>query len=423
MVLEEVFRRTKIPDVLILLLLGIGLSASGTVDAQALAGGAQVFTTAALVLILFEGAVRLKLSELRVSLGGATLLTFSSFFASTAAVGLAGWALFGLPLLPALLLGTIVAGTSSAVVIPMVQTLSLSQETRTVLTLESALSDVLCIVFAIALVTGLSAGEVSGGAIARDLVIGFGGALVLGGVAGFGWAIGLRALRSKRASLVLVGAAVFLVYAVTEALGLFGAIAVLSFGVVQGNAEHLAKDRPYAEELGLSKGERIFLAEMAFILKVFFFVYLGISLELKGWQPLLFGTIASVALFAVRPLTVRVSMRPPTTSRPDAVVASTLIPKGLAAAVLAAVPVQAGLAEGPLIRNITFGVILISIVAGSVLTYFSESRFVAGAYSRLFKSYPESVDDEETETVVAESPEGEAGEETDAQPEAKPAAS
>lgn len=393
MALEELFRRTRIPDVLLLLLVGLAAAGAGLIDVKALEGVDRVFTTAALVLILFEGAVRLRLGDLAAVMGGATLLTVASFVASVVVIGAAGWALFGMALLPAVLLGTIIAGTSSAVVIPMVQALPLRKETRTVLTLESALSDVLCIVFALAIVGALAAGAVDAGTIARDLVIGFFGALVVGAAAGVGWAVGLRTLRRKRASLVLVAAAVFLVYAFAEMLGLFGAISVLSFGVTLGNAERIFQGRPYAAELGLAEGERIFLSEVAFLLKVFFFVFLGASLELKGWQPLLFGTIACIGLFAVRPLMVRLSTRATSTPRSDAIVASVLIPKGLAAAVLAAVPVQAGLADGPLIRNVTFGVILLSIVASSALTYFSSSPFVANAYGRLFRNYPETLEE------------------------------
>ena len=393
MVLEELFRRTRIPDVLLLLIVGLAGAAAGLIDVKALQGVDRVFTTAALVLILFEGAVRLRLKDLAAVVGGATLLTVTSFIASVVAIGAVGWAFFGLSLMPAVLLGTIIAGTSSAVVIPMVQALPLRKSTRTVLTLESALSDVLCIVFALAIVGALAAGAVDAGTIARDLVIGFFGALVVGAAAGVGWAVGLRSLRRKRASLVLVAAAVFLVYAFSEMLGLFGAISVLAFGITLGNAERIFQGRSYAAELGLAEGELIFLSEVAFLLKVFFFVFLGASLELKGWQPLLFGTIACVALFAVRPLMVRISTRAASTPRSDAIVASVLIPKGLAAAVLAAVPVQAGLADGPLIRNITFGVILLSIVASSALTYFASRSFVANAYAPLFRAYPETVDE------------------------------
>ncbi len=403
MALEEVFRRTGVPDVLILLMLGLVASLSGVIDVKSLHGVDQVFTTSALVLILFEGAVRLRLKDLTSALGGATALTLISFVITVAVVGLLGVMLFQMRPLAALLLGCILGGTSSAVVIPMVQTLKINRDTRIVLTLESALSDVLCIVFTLALTAALTAGELSWGTVGLDLAYGFGVALLIGALSGFAWAVWMRALRKKRPSMLFVAAAVFLVYALAEALGTFGAIACLAFGVVLGNAETLMKGRPYAEDLGIYEGERFFLSEVAFLLKVFFFVYLGASLQLSGYEPIVFGGITTVAIFAIRPFAVRVSMRARTTPPRDAKIASVLVPKGLAAAVLATVPMQAGVAEGSLIEAVTFGVIFFSIITASALTLFVDRSFVSSAYMRLFSRYAGRGDDEGTEIVAFES--------------------
>ncbi|MBI3180676.1 MAG: cation:proton antiporter [Myxococcales bacterium] len=390
--LEELFRRTGIPDVLGLLAIGFVVSATGLVDLGDLQGVAPVFTTTALVLILFEGAVRLTLSELRSALRASLVITLVNFVLTTAVVAVVALALFPMRPLAAVLLGAILGGTSSAVVIPMVQNLKVSQDVRTALSLESALSDVLCIVFALALVGALSSGGVQWGEVGLDLAKGFGGAVALGVAAAGGWVFGLRALRQKRASLVVVGAAVFIVYALAEALSTFGAIAVLSFGVVLGNAQAIARrggDRNAG--LGLFEGERVFLSEMAFLLKVFFFVYLGIALKVDGYEPIVFGGVVTIAFFAVRPLVVRVSLPPARTSRSDAVVASALVPKGLAAAVLASVPAQAGISEGKLLEAIVFGCVLFSIPISSALVLFARRPFVSGAYERFFRRYREEL--------------------------------
>ncbi|MGA9524148.1 MAG: cation:proton antiporter [Myxococcaceae bacterium] len=392
MALEEVFRRTGIPDVLILLLLGLAASVSGVIDVSKLAGIDRVFTTCALVLILFEGAVRLRLKDLTSAMGGATALTLIGFFATAAVIGLLGMTLFQMRPLAALALGCILGGTSSAVVIPMVQTLKMNQDTRIVLTLESALTDVLCIVFTLALTAALTAGELSWSTIGLDLAYGFIVALVIGALSGFAWAVWMRTLRKKRPSMLFVAAAVFLVYALAEALGTFGAIACLAFGVVLGNAESLMKSRPYADELGIYEGERFFLSEVAFLLKVFFFVYLGASLQLTGYEPIVFGGLTTLAIFAIRPFAVRLSMRPKTTPARDAKIASVLAPKGLAAAVLATVPLQAGVAEGKLIEAVTFGVVFFSIIAASALTIFVDRSFISNAYMKLFSRYAGPVD-------------------------------
>ncbi|MCU0620047.1 MAG: cation:proton antiporter [Gemmatimonadales bacterium] len=388
--LEWLFRRTGIPDVLVLLGLGLVASANGLFRAEDLRGFDRAFTTIALVLILFEGAVHLRLDDLRRALRSAFALTLLNFFATMVIVGVVATLLFGMRPLAGALLGAIMGGASPAVVIPLVRTLKLSENTRTALTLESALADVLCIVFALALLGALAAGSLQVGQVAWKLAVGFLGALVIGAVGGMAWAIGLRELRRRRTSMVATGAAVFLVYALAEAASTSGPIACMAFGVVLGNAPAFARKHPLAHELDLSEGERIFIVEVAFLLKVFFFVYLGAALKLSGYQPVVFGGLATVAIFALRPAVVRVTLRPPGTTRRDASIAAALVPKGLAAAVLAQLPRQAGIVEGSTIEAVIFGAILLSIIASSVLVFAIDRPFVAHGYGRFFGRYPET---------------------------------
>jgi NhaP-type Na+/H+ or K+/H+ antiporter len=272
----------------------------------------------------------------------------------------------------------------------MVGVLPLGDTVKTTLTLESALTDVLCIVFTLALVGMLTAGRVDALHVGVSLFASFFGAVALGLVAGVGWAYGLRVLRAQRSSMVVVGAAVLLVFAITEALGAFGAIAVLAFGITLGNATLLARGAVKPEELALSSGESMFLAEVAFLLKVLFFVYLGAALKLDGWQPFVFGGLATLVVFAVRPIAVHAALSPKSTTRADATVAAALAPKGLAAAVLAGIPGQAGVREGATIEAIVFGTVLFSISIAAGLVLARSKPFVAASYGRLFARYPET---------------------------------
>lgn len=401
--LEELFRRTGIPDVLLLLLLGIGLGAAGLFDPTRLNGLDRIFTTAALVVILFEGAVRLRLSELRSALAGVLRITLLGFGFATLTVGAVGFLLTG-DVLAGLLLGVIVGGTSSAVVIPMVQSMDLQANTRTSLALESAFTDVLSIVLALALTGALAAGTIEVGAIGSNIGLGLLGATLIGFGLGLLWAFGLRALRQRRASFLALGAAVFLVYALAEALGTFGAIACLAFGITLGNAPALARGE--GANLDIAPGERLFLAEVAFLLKVFFFVYLGAALDLASWQPWFYGLLATAAIFLSRPLAVRLGLSKATTPQRDARVASVLVPRGLAAAVLASVPAQMGVdpAIASTIESGAVGVILLSIVGASVLVFCVDTPPVRAFYDRFFRSYPESVAEGPGEVATVATP-------------------
>ena len=72
----------------------------------------------------------------------------------------------------------------------------------------------------------------------------------------------------------------------SELLGYSGAIAALSFGITLGNVQALklpliSKYTPL-NPLALSKREKAFFSEVVFIVKTFFFVYMGISINFEN---------------------------------------------------------------------------------------------------------------------------------------------
>ncbi|HLY96473.1 MAG: cation:proton antiporter, partial [Sideroxydans sp.] len=160
------FRRTSIPDVLVLMLIGIALGPLfGVVNPEDFGKVGTLIATIALVVILFESGTRLDLGTLGDSLGATAALTFSCFALTVSIVGLTGFLALDLALLPALLLGVTLGGTSSAVVIPMVSSLRLADKPATVLVLESAMTEVLCIVGVFALLQVHNQGGLSPGSV------------------------------------------------------------------------------------------------------------------------------------------------------------------------------------------------------------------------------------------------------------------
>ncbi|MBA7656817.1 hypothetical protein ES703_64744 [subsurface metagenome] len=63
---------------------------------------------------------------------------------------------------------------------------------------------------------------------------------------------------------------------------------------------------------------------------------------------------------------------------------SVMVPKGLAAAVLASIPAQEGMAGGEFIRDVTYIVILSSIVATSVMIPLLEKTRLSNVYENIF---------------------------------------
>jgi NhaP-type Na+/H+ and K+/H+ antiporter len=61
-----------------------------------------------------------------------------------------------------------------------------------------------------------------------------------------------------------------------------------------------------------------------------------------------------------------------------------MTPKGLAAAVLATIPEMAGVPEGTMIKNITYAVVLFSIILTSVLTFINDYSDKLQGFYKLF---------------------------------------
>jgi len=379
-----VFSRTRIPDVILLIAIGICVGpVLGLASPSQFGAVGPIFTTVTLIIILFESGIALRLTTLRHTLGGALKLAPLSFFFTTLVVaGFALW-LTDLELIPAFILGAIVGSTSETVVIPLVRQLRIREETRSLLSVESSINDVLSIVITVALVEAYKLGEFDVASVSGDLIAAFLVAIVFGIVGAFIWSILLNRIHAIKNAMFTTPAFVFVIFGIVETLGFSGAIAALAFGVTIGNIESIRfsifKPSPTNEPVGLTDVEKAFFSEVAFLLKTFFFVYLGISLELiSGWLILL-GLLLTLLAFILRIPAVKLSVRKSVPIK-DVSIISVMVPKGLAAVVLASIPLQQGVSGGELIQNITYSVVLLSIVATSFLVLLLDKTRLPGLY-------------------------------------------
>ncbi len=392
--LQEVFVRTKVPDVLLLMGLGLLMGpATGLVKPEDLGAVGPVFTTVTLVVILFEGGLGLDLRVLARSLAGATGLTLWSFLLTLAVLAPLGRLMLGLTWLQAATFAACLGGTSSAVVIPLVQGLKVSEGTRTVLALESALSDVLVIVVTLGLAQAQGQGEVKLGTLAGAMLASFLLAGILGVAAGVAWSLLLNRMRSVRMSLFTTPAFLFVIYGLVELLGYSGAIAALAMGVTLGNLDALplAWLRRTPETLAsLGEMDRDVLSEVVFLMKTFLFVLVGISIQLRSLPMVLAGLAATLALLLLRIPAVHLSLTPRALPRAEASLCGAMNPKGLAAAVVASVLVQLGLPKAQEIQSAVYAVVLFSILAVSALVFLLERGWFEGPARLLYARYPGS---------------------------------
>lgn len=381
------FNKTNIPDVLVLMLVGIALGPLlGIVTPADFGKIGSLIATIALVVILFESGTSLNLDVLSKSLATTGMLSVTCFVLTALIVTALAMYALDLAVLPSVLLGVTLGGTSSAVVIPMVNALRLSDKTATVLVLESALTDVLCIVGVFALLQIYMQGGVEPGKLIGSVLAALIFAAVIGLLGGIGWLLVLGKVRDFPNTISSTLAYVFIVYGLTEMLGFSGAIAALTLGISLTNYEKFGLHR--IQQLDrklepLNDADLTFYREAVFLLKTYFFVYLGISIHFSEARLAVAALVMVLLVFSMRLLLTRIVFQETSYSLRDAAITSMMAPKGLAAAVLAALPLQYGVASGEVIRDTTYMVVLISITFTALLVMAYPSRRVRLVYSRI----------------------------------------
>ena len=383
------FARLKIPDVIWLFTIGILLGpVFGIVNPQAFGAVGPVFTTITLVFILFESGIDQRLEPLINSLGGTAKITFYNFIATCLVAGAIVYAYTDLGITRSLMLGSIVGGTSSAVVTTLVKAFSMTEKTRTILVLESAFSDVFTLAVPLTLMAAYQVGQFDVGFMAGQMIAAFLLAAMLGIAGAFLWSILLNRMRTLQNTIFTTPAFVFIIYGIVELLNFSGPIAALAFGITLGNIDVLGppimKNVLSRKPIALNDNEKAFFSEAVFLLRTFFFVYIGISVRLENWWYMLLGAIITGALFLVRILVVRISVTR-TTPLKDAAFMAVMIPKGLGAAVLASLPFQKGIEGGEIIQSVVFSIILCTTFLTTILSFLVDKTFISVIYCWIYK--------------------------------------
>ena len=402
------FKRTKIPDVLWLFTIGILLGpVSGLVHPESFGAVGPVFTTITLIFILFESGIDQRLEPLIRALSGTAKITTYNFVGTCLVAGSITYFYTDLGVLRSLMLGSIVGGTSSAVITTLARQFNMTERSSTTLVLESAFSDVFTLAVPLTLLSAYSVGRVDVAYMTGQMIAAFLLAAMLGMAGAFFWSVLLNQMRTLQNTVFTTPAFVFIIYGFVEILNFSGPIAALAFGITLGNIDVLGppimKNVISRKPISLNDYERAFFSEAVFLLRTFFFVYIGISVRLHDWWPLALGAIITGALFLLRIPIVRLSV-PRSTPPKDAAFMAVMIPKGLGAAVLASLPVQQGIPGGEIIQAVVFSIILCSTFFTTILTFLVDKTWLSNVYEWIFrmmgiKGEPNSTEQTEEEPL------------------------
>lgn len=379
------FDRTRVTDVLLLIFVGVLIGpVFGILSPAAMQGATAFIGTLALVVIMFDGGLGLRLKDIAAGLGRAALLAALGFALTAGAIAAVGHYAMGLSWAAAAMLGAALGGACGVIVVPIIARARVAERTRVVIALESTLTDVLSIIGVVTMIGLLSRSAsldaTSFSAAGKAVAASFSVAIVAGIAVGFLWLRFLRVIDGKKNAFMATLAAVLLLYVGIEVVGGSGAIGVLAFGIVLGNGIDLLR-KFGLEGRAFTDRQRDFQGEISFLVRAFFFVYLGVILDLAILADrtfLVHGALLVGAILLARALAVGASLARDAGTKRDRGLITFLLPRGLAATVLAGMPAAAGIAGTESFLAYAFVVVFVTNVVGTIALWASERKASRG---------------------------------------------
>jgi len=370
------FNRRSIPDNLLLITFGIILGPLlKIIEPSGFSNIAPLFSSLALLIILFDGGLNLNLYKVLDESPKALLLGFLNVLISIAMTTAFTSIVLGWDLLHGLLLGTIVGGTSSSIVLSFTQRLKAPERVSTLLSLESVFTDAIVIVVSITILDLLVEAKsasliIVSQKIASALSIG----VVFGLICGVMWLRILGAIRDNVYDDILTLSVALLFYGLTEYLGGNGAIFALVYGLVLGNGVEVGSIFRMEGIVDIGLIMRKFMNQMSFFIRTFFFVYLGLIMFIENRLTILYSVVLSVLLLFGRFIGVLLTSYGDEELQRYNSLIILMMPRGLAAAIMAQLVATSGILNASLYPDIILIVIIVSVIVTSIGNSYLQSK-------------------------------------------------
>ncbi len=299
-------RLVRVPDIVLFLLVGVLLGpVLGVVNISADSTSNQLILIFGAAYILFDGGATLRFGVLKEIWLTVVILATLGVLITAALAGLTAWAALGLPLVVALLLGSVIASTDPATLIPIFKQVKIKERVSQTVLSESAFNDAMGAVITITVLGVVLGGHFSLGGSLLELFKEAGLGILVGAVLGYAAAFVvaherygfLREYLPLVTLLLVIGA-----YLAADTLGASGFMAVFVAGILFGNREMFGfkledNDRHRLEE---------FVDTTSLIMRMFIFILLGTQVNFGLLSHYLWGGLAVVAafMFLARPATV-----------------------------------------------------------------------------------------------------------------------
>ncbi|MEF8784947.1 MAG: cation:proton antiporter [Haloarculaceae archaeon] len=326
-------KRLKIPSVLFLILIGVGLGPSGIgfVTADTFGAGLSTVVGLSVAIIVFDGAFQLRREQLRQTqkavIGLTTVGALAMLFGTALTVRVfldTGWGL-------SLLVGSLLIATGPTVITPIFEVITVREHLKTTFEAEGIFNDVTAAILSIVIFETVVVESAP-----TDIPFGFLQRLGIGVLVGVGIAVAIwlfltrvkiSASDAPRVARLTVLSAVILAYGLSEAvLAETGVAAVAAAGLVLGNAELAHRESIHQ-----------FNRDLTLVVLAIVFISLAALIDFDALLGLGVGGLAVVAVvtLVIRPIVVFLSAQDPQFTRNETLFLSLVGPRGIIPASIA----------------------------------------------------------------------------------------
>jgi cell volume regulation protein A len=310
---EFFFKKTGIPIFIFLILTGIILGPIlNLFPREPLLPTLAIFAELTLLMVLFYGGTSMKFASILAGGGRAFIQSIIYVMTSVAIIGVIGTFILRWDILSSFIFASMIGGeTTAAVVLPLSQSMKLSEATVAFLTVESAINSVFSIVLFFAFVGVYTTGGSNWLATLTNIASQFSVGIVLGALLSFAWIFVLDRLQKQKFTYVLTLALILITYSLDNQLGGNGILAVLVFGIILGN--YYVVNRLFRRQINIDSLQKQlggFHEEISFLMETLFFVFIGLTFVITPSLVainLSLGILFLVVLLAVRYVATRVS--------------------------------------------------------------------------------------------------------------------
>jgi len=301
-------RLVRVPDVVVFLLIGmlIGPGVLGIVDIRADSTINQLIMIFGSSYILFDGGASVRLKVLKKVWITIVVISTVGVLITSAITGIAAWYFLGLAPIVALLLGTVIASTDPATLVPVFKQVRIKDRVAQTVMSESAFNDAMGAILTFTVLgIAMGAGQFSACDALIDLFKQSLLGILIGGVLGYLAAFFIShekfGFLAEFAPVVTL-MAVISAYMGADGMHASGFMAVFVLGIMMGNQESLGF------KLTRQEGKQLedFVLTTALIMRMFIFILLGAQVDFGLMNQYLLSGIAVVVVFMLvaRPATV-----------------------------------------------------------------------------------------------------------------------